>query len=116
MTVTPDSTEITEGSDGPIVAAPSKRRRLARNVVRVLGGALLIVVGILSPLMGLTMAMFSEGLKEPWRGTPQAVLWIGLAFGAACIVAAVGVIRGRRWGTILAAGAIVALVLVTSIR
>jgi hypothetical protein len=116
MTVAPDATELAGGTEEAAPPAPSTGGRMARGVLRVLGGALLIVVGVLSPLIGLTAAMFSEGLKEPWRSNPQAFLFVYVAFGIACLVAAAGVMRGRRWGTILAAGAIVALLLVSNVR
>src|SRR3954464_15944487 len=77
-----------------------------KQLAAAVAAALLIVLAAFGAFMSLIMAAFSEGRREPWRSSPMIVLAFGVVFAVACLIAAVGMIRRRRWGVLLGLGAV----------
>jgi hypothetical protein len=98
------------GKTGP----PTPGGKLLSALTKTAGAGLLIVAGILGFGLAAIMAMFSEGLHEPWRSSPTLMLSLGIALLVTCFLAAAGVVRGRRWGVVLGAGVVVLALVVLS--
>lgn len=76
-----------------------------------LAGAVLVVAGIIGLLEVPIVWMFSEGIPDSWANNQGAYIGLWAATSLACLVAGIGVFRGRAWARFLAIGLYVVLAL-----